>query len=94
MKISKVDIAVLCSYGSGFNLDADRDYHQKGDPLIFHLRCFGMVFDDNYEGVGKDLNKLVREAVKNAKKNIKILKASIGEYDEQQRNSRRPIKKS
>lgn len=60
-------------YGSGFVIEAERDYKQKGEPLIYHLRCFGLLYPDNFELVGEDLEKLLKEAIKVAEKFKSIL---------------------
>ena len=53
---------------SGFQLEAERDYKKKGWPLYFRLRMFGLYYPDNYELVGKDLNKILKQAIKDRKK--------------------------
>lgn len=50
-------------YGSGWTLEAERDYKAAGSPLIYHLRMFGVVYPDHYELVGDDPPTLLRQAI-------------------------------
>lgn len=58
-------------WGSGWKLEADRDYKQKGNPFCFHLKMFGLYYPDNYELVGRDLEKLLKQAIKDGSKRLK-----------------------
>lgn len=55
-------------WGSGFTIDAERDYKTKGEPLIYHLFMFGLHYPDKYEIVGRDLEKLMKQAIRDGKK--------------------------
>lgn len=59
------------TYGSGFKLEAERDYDHKDQPLIFHLTMYGLVYPTDYELVGTNLNKLFKKAIVDGKKNFK-----------------------
>ena len=61
----------FCDYGSGFELEAERDFKVKTQPLIFHLKMYGLHYKDGYELVGTDLNKLLKQAIKDAQKSVK-----------------------
>lgn len=60
-------------YGSGFELEAERDYQAKGKPLIYHLKMFGLIYPDDYELMGRDLEKLLKQAMKDGKRKLKKL---------------------
>ena len=55
-------------WGSGFKIEAGRDYKEKGEPLIYHLFMYGLLYDDDYELVGKNLNKLLKTAIKDGQR--------------------------
>lgn len=55
-------------YGSGFVLEADRDYEIKSEPLIYHLHMYGLIYPDNYEIIGYDLKKLLVKAMRDGDK--------------------------
>jgi hypothetical protein len=61
-------------YGSGFRLEAERDYHTKGEPLFYHLKMFGLIYPDGYELVGYSLEKLLKQAIKDGKKRFEEFK--------------------
>lgn len=70
-------------WGSGFTLEGDRDYKQKGSPLIFHLKMYGLWYPDNYELVGKNVETLLMQAIKDGQTAQKLTKSSLeigGEY--------------
>ena len=54
-------------WGSGFNLEAERDYSKKGDPLVYHLNCYGL-YSQHKEYIGKDLEKVLKKAISDYKK--------------------------
>lgn len=58
------------TYGSGFVLEADRDYDIKGKPFIYHLQMSGLCYPDNYEIIGYKLEKLMEKAIKDGEKEI------------------------
>ena len=55
-------------YGSGFEIEGQRDYKAKGEPLIYHLKMFGLIYSKHYELVGKNLNRLLNQAIKDGQK--------------------------
>jgi len=58
-------------WGSGFNLEAEREFEERGKPLYFHLKMFGFHYPSNYELTGKNLNKLLKQAIKDGEKSLK-----------------------
>jgi hypothetical protein len=66
-------------YGSGFEIKAERDYQSRGTPLVYHLRMYGFIYPDGYELIGEDLEKLLKQVIKDGKKGIKRL--SFGTCD-------------
>jgi hypothetical protein len=67
-KMTKIlDVSIwnkFIKYGSGFTLEAERDYKKRGEPLVYHLFLYGLWTDDENEFVGEDLNVLMKEAIK------------------------------
>lgn len=58
-------------YGSGFRIEGERVYDKKGEPLIYRLRMSGMIYPNGYEIVGYDLEKLMKQAMRDGNKFIK-----------------------
>lgn len=55
-------------WGSGFKLEAERDYDMKNKKFIYHLTCYGLFMDEE-ELISMDINQLMQQAIKKAKKN-------------------------
>jgi hypothetical protein len=55
-------------YGSGFKIEAERDYQSKGTPLVYRLRMYGLIYPEGYELIGEDIEKLLKQAIKDVKK--------------------------
>ena len=65
-------------WGSGFTLEAERDYQSKKEPLFYHLTMNGLFFH-NDELMGENINKLMKEAIKIGRRNqTKLLKRKDG----------------
>lgn len=58
-------------WGSGWILEAERDYKKKNNPLCYHLNMFGLHYPDNYELVGYNLQELLKQAIKDGRKSEK-----------------------
>ncbi len=58
-------------WGSGFELEAERDYKASNESLIYHLFMYGLCYDDGYEIVGTNLDKLLKQAIEDGKKALK-----------------------
>jgi len=61
-------------YGSGFRIDGERVYDEKGEPLIYHLFMYGLIYPKGYEIIGYDLEKLMKQAMRDGDRFIKKLK--------------------
>lgn len=57
-------------YGSGFEIEGMRDCQKKENPMVFHLRMFGLIYPDGYELVGSDLERLLAQAMRDGDKKI------------------------
>ena len=55
-------------YGSGFKFEGERDFDKKGSPYIYHLHMYGLWYPDDYELVGTNLQKLLKQAIKDGEK--------------------------
>ena len=64
-------------WGSGWEIEAARDYHDKKQPLWFSLKMHG-IWWKNYEICGDNLEELMKQAIKDGKKAKK-------EYEHQKR---------
>ena len=61
-------------YGSGFKLEAERDYKTKREPVYYHLFMYGLVYPTGYEIVGTNLKKLLLQTMKDGNQEFKRLK--------------------
>lgn len=61
-------------WGSGFTLEAERDYKARDNPLVYHLKMYGLWADDDGEFTSKDINVCMRKAIERLKKNITSFK--------------------
>jgi len=53
------------TWGSGFTLEAERDYKRKGRPFIFHLTVYCLWVDnDENEFVSTNINVVMKRAIK------------------------------
>ena len=50
-------------YGSSFEIEGEKDNHDSS-VIYYHLRMFGLIYPSGYEIVGKDINKLIKQAIK------------------------------
>ena len=77
MKQSKINPelwAEFITFGSGFNLEAERLYDEEGEPMYYHLSMEGIAYPDGYEIVGYDINELLEKAIEDGKRVMKALK--------------------
>jgi hypothetical protein len=66
-------------WGSAFELEAERLYDEPGVPYVFQIHMYGLYYPSQYEIIGKDINKLMRQAIKDGKKNRDKIK-KLSEY--------------
>ena len=57
-------------YGSGFDLEAEREYDKPSQPYFYHLRCYGLAFPTDYELLGFNLDKLLKKAIEDGQKEM------------------------
>ena len=77
--MNKIDIELFkefTKWGSGFILEAERDYKAKGEPLVYHLTMYGLWADDENEFVSTDINVVMKQATKLLKGNMEKYKAN------------------
>jgi len=63
-------------WGSGFRIEAERDYKIKNEPLVFHLFMYGIHYKEDYEIIGYDLEKLLKQAIRDGEKSMSNFKNS------------------
>ena len=63
-------------WGSGFTLEAERDYKAKGEPLIYHLTMYGLCANDKNEFVSKNINIIMKQVIKLLEGNMKKFKSN------------------
>ena len=63
-------------WGSGFNIEAERDYKKKDKPFIYHLFMYGLHYENDYELIGKNLDDLLKTAIKDGELSVKKFKKS------------------
>lgn len=63
-------------WGSGFRIEAERDYKIKGEPLFFHLFMYGIHYKEDYEIMDYNLEKLLKRAIRDGEKSMNKFKNS------------------
>lgn len=63
----------FAEYGSGFTLEAERLYDEKGEPLYYRLKMYGLAYPEGYEITGYNISRLLKRAIKDGKKRIRLL---------------------
>lgn len=68
-------------YGSGFKLEGERIYDEKGQPVFYHLHMYGLVYPNNYELVGETLTELLQQAIDDGKRGWNELNNKRNNHD-------------
>lgn len=60
---------IFTKWGSGFKLEAERDYKDPKESLIYHLFIYGICYPSKYELVGDDIGAMLKQAILDGKSN-------------------------
>ncbi len=58
----------LKGYGSGVDIEGERDYKTKGSPLVWHVRMYGLIYPEWYEVVDRSLQKALAQVLADSRK--------------------------
>lgn len=51
----------LGEYGSGWQIEAERDYKDKKERMVYHIKAWGIIYPKNYEVVSYKLKAALEQ---------------------------------